>query len=149
MPRHSKLTPEKREAACRDLDALNREASSLCKENKHEEKETKKEKDCRTEGWSEAELAGASPKLKLEESGDRVRGRFVTTKKRLEAGELVFRETPFSLVLLPEHCNTRCNNCLAGPLVAPLSCRRCTQPRYFKSVRPLCDWMSRLDSQAK
>ena len=138
LPRHSKLTPEKREAACRDLDALNREASSLFKENKQDKKETKK--DCQIEGWSGAELAGASPKLKLEESGDRVRGRFVTTKKKLDAGELVFRETPFSLVLLPEHCNTRCNNCLAGPLVAPLSCRRCTQPRYFLSFGPLCGW---------
>ena len=130
--RHSKLTPEKREAACRDLDALNKEAAALCKEEL-ENKEPKK--DCSIDGWSEAELAGGSPKLKLEESGDRVRGRFVTTKEKLEAGELVFRETPFSLVLLPEHCNTRCNHCLAGPLVAPLSCRRCTQPRYFQSVR--------------
>ena len=126
------MTPEKREAACRDLDALNKEAAALCKEEL-ENKEPKK--DCSIDGWSEAELAGGSPKLKLEESGDRVRGRFVTTKEKLEAGELVFRETPFSLVLLPEHCNTRCNHCLAGPLVAPLSCRRCTQPRYFQSVR--------------
>ena len=110
------------------MDALNKEAATLCREEQ-ENKEVLKVKDCQIEGWSEAELIGASPKLKPEESGDRVRGRFVTTKEKLEAGELVFRETPFSLVLLPEHCNTRCNQCLAGPLVAPLSCRRCTQPR--------------------
>ena len=141
MLRHSKLTPEKREAACRDLDALNKEATTLCKEELETE-EPKKEKDCQqTKEWSEAELTGASPKLKLKESGDRVRGRFVTTKEKLEAGELVFRESPFSLVLLPEHCNTRCNQCLAGPLVAPLSCRRCTQPRYCQSV-----WLIGCDS---
>ena len=122
------MTPEKRDAASRDLDALNKEASALCKEelpNKKVETPT----DPQLNGWTEAELAGASPKLRLEESGDKVRGWFVTTRENLEPGELVFREQPFSLVLLPEHCNTRCNQCLAGPLVAPLSCRRCTQPR--------------------
>ena len=48
----------------------------------------------------------------------------------ITSGEVVIRESPFSLVPLPDHSTSRCNLCLQEPLLAPLACSRCTQPRY-------------------
>ena len=75
-------------------------------------------------------LPGAAAKLRLEQSTDPVRGRYVTTAEDIQAGEVLFRESPYSCVLLPPYYSTHCNHCLAGGLVAPVPCRACTQPRY-------------------
>ena len=47
------------------------------------------------------EVAGASCKLQLEMSNDKVRGRYITAREAIQEGEVVFQEAPFSCVLLP------------------------------------------------
>ena len=93
---------ERREAAARDLDALQLEAEALLgKEAAVEEGEEEQEE------WEEGELVGGSAKLRLQTSGDRVKGRFVTAGASVAAGEVVVREAPYSMVLLPDHLTTR------------------------------------------
>ena len=120
----------------RDLTALTTEATSLLDREAGRQEVAKPLE----ERWEEGELPGASHKLRLENSGDKVRGRYVMADTAVAAGELVVREVPYSLVLLPEHSTSRCSQCLSGPLVSPLSCRRCTQPRYCSAGCQTSAW---------
>jgi len=76
-----------------------------------------------------SEMPGASDKLRLESSSDSSRGRFIRVKDDISAGEIVFRESPYSCVLLPPFYSSHCHHCLAQ-LQSPVACVVCTQSRY-------------------
>jgi len=131
----SKLTEDKKAAVVKDIAFLETEAANL------ENKPVKNMKNGSTILADNSILPGASPKLCLEVSNDRVRGRFVTAKEDIKVGEVLFQESPFSCVLLPPFYSSHCNQCLVQ-LVAPVSCKFCTQPRYCSgSCRDLA-WSS-------
>lgn len=67
---HSKLSQEKKEAALKDLVALEKEAITLKSGEKKEDDKDEKV------AWQEGQLPGGSHKLRLESSNDKVRGRF-------------------------------------------------------------------------
>jgi len=119
----SKLSDEKKNAVVKDITALKTEASRLQSKSPLETKNSSPLE------FNNSELPGASSKLKLEVSNDKVRGRYVTSKENIEVGEVLFSESPYSCVLLPPHYSTHCNQCLVQ-LLAPIPCRYCTQTRY-------------------
>eukprot|EP00092_Neocalanus_flemingeri_P090332 GFUD01114410.1.p1 GENE.GFUD01114410.1~~GFUD01114410.1.p1 ORF type:complete len:506 (+),score=194.91 GFUD01114410.1:37-1554(+) len=119
----SKLSDDKKAAIVKDIAALETEAVKL------ESKPAKKTESSSAKELDNLDMPGASTKLELEVSNDRVRGKFVTATENIEVGEVLFHESPYSCVLLPPHYSSHCNQCLIQ-LVAPVSCKFCTQPRY-------------------
>jgi SET and MYND domain-containing protein len=119
----SKLTEEKKRAVVKDIAALKTEAEGLQRNSPLETKISSPLE------FTNPDLPGASPKLRLDVSNDKVRGRFITSNEKIEVGEVLFSESPYSCVLLPPHYSTHCNECLAV-LLAPVPCRYCTQTRY-------------------
>jgi len=119
----SKLSVEQKNAVLKDISALKTEASRL------QSKSPVESENCSPMEFNNPELPGASPKLKLEVSNDKIRGRYVTSNENIEVGEVLFSESPYSCVLLPPHYSTHCNQCLVK-LVAPIPCKYCTQTRY-------------------
>jgi len=122
---HCKLTDLRKLAVLKDITALSQEITRLQQTQTSPEVG---EAEVSALTWSE-DIPGGSEKLKLETSGDKTRGRFVTASQDIEAGEILYRESPYSCVLLPPFYSSHCQHCLAS-LAAPLACRACTQTRY-------------------
>jgi len=119
----SKLSDDKKCEIVKDSNALTIEAGKL------KSKSPVDTEACPPLELSNPDLPGASQKLGLEMSKDKVKGRFVTTEENIEVGEVLFSESPYSCVLLPPFYSSHCNQCLVK-LVAPIACRFCTQTRY-------------------
>ena len=116
----------KKTAVMKDISALSNEALRLQTRRTQEQNGDY----CESEGFREhSEIEGASEKLRLETSSDKTRGRYLTAAQSVKEGEILFQETPFSCVLLPPFYSSHCHDCLA-PLLAPVPCSVCTQPRY-------------------
>lgn len=124
---HAKLPENRKLAVMKDISALSNEIIRLKQSHTSPSSESVAEPRL---AYSE-EMAGASNKLKLQTSSDKTRGRFVTARESVLAGEVLFREEPYSSVLLPPFYSSHCYHCL-GSLSAPLSCTACTQTRYCK-----------------
>jgi len=120
---YSKLAEDKKSAVRRDISALEKEALKL-----ESESLVVSETSSILE-FENRDFPGASDKLQLKYSNDKVRGRYVVAKDHIQTGEIIFSETPYSWVLLPSFYSTHCSQCLAQ-LVAPVPCRLCTQARY-------------------
>ena len=124
----AKLVENKKAAVIKDISALNNEVTRL--ESSKNRKQSEDDSDSDADAFSEhSDIQGASEKLKLETSNDKTRGRYLTASERVKEGEILFQETPFSCVLLPPYYSSHCHDCLA-PLLAPVPCIVCTQPRY-------------------
>jgi len=54
---------------------------------------------------------GAAESVMLNFSKEGEVGRFVTSSKDLKAGDVVFCETPFASVLIPEFYESYCHHC--------------------------------------
>jgi len=121
-----KLSEEKKASVIRDVNAMNQEVESLLKRQLSQEKSPCEEA---SPVFNNPSLPQASPKLVLENSDEKIRGRFVTTKTAIEEGEVLFSETPYSSVLLPDQYSSHCHHCYRQ-LSAPVPCKKCTQPRY-------------------
>ena len=121
---YAKLPDNRRLAVLKDINALSNEISRL----KLKHPKTSQERQSPPLASSK-DIPGASEKLRVETSGDKTRGRFITTSRDISAGEVVFQETPYSCVLLPPYYSSHCHHCL-GRLVAPVACTACTQTRY-------------------
>ena len=76
----SKLSDERKNAVVKDITALKTEASRL------QSKSPLENKKCSSLDLNNPDLPGASSKLKLEVSNDKVRGRYVTSKENIEVG---------------------------------------------------------------
>ena len=124
---HARLAENRKLAVMKDISALSSEIARLQQSKTSPSSEEAEEPSL---AYSE-EMAGASKKLQLQTSSDKTRGRFVTARENLEAGEVLFLEKPYSCVLLPPFYSSHCHHCLA-PLLAPVSCLVCTQPRYCR-----------------
>ena len=121
----AKLAENRKLSVMKDISALSNEITRLQQSHTSPSSEEAGEPSL---ACSE-EMAGASKKLKMQKSTDKTRGRFVTASQSLQAGEVLFREEPYSWVLLPPFYSSHCHHCLAS-LTAPLSCSACTQTRY-------------------
>ena len=106
----------------KDVSALSNEVARL--QTNHSEDTNNYHLELVDEFQVHKEVAGASYKLQLETSNDKVRGRYITAREAIQ-------EAPFSCVLLPPFYSSHCHHCLA-PLLAPVSCLVCTQPRYCR-----------------
>ena len=126
---HAKLPENKKAAAMKDVSALSNEVARL--QTCHSEDTNNYHLELVDEFQVHKEVAGASYKLQLETSNDKVRGRYITAREAIQEGEVVFQEAPFSCVLLPPFYSSHCHHCLA-PLLAPVFCLVCTQPRYCR-----------------
>ena len=115
---HAKLPENRKLAVMKDISALSNEIIRLKQSHTSPSSESVAEPRL---AYSE-EMAGASNKLKLQTSSDKTRGRFVTARENLEAGEVLFLEKPYSCVLLPPFYSSHCHHCLA-PL-APVCVQR-------------------------
>ena len=124
---HARLAENRKLAVMKDISALSSEIVRLQQTKTSPSSEEAGEPSLT---YSE-EMTGASNKLRLQTSTDKTRGRFVTARESLEAGEVLFREEPYSCVLLPPFYSSHCHHCLAS-LSAPLACPACTQTRYCK-----------------
>lgn len=124
-----KLTEDKKEAIIRDIAAVRTEAVTLKEAQDKQDNVCSNEKMKPYPVFSNPRLPYSNPKLSLETSNDRVRGRFVTTSADISTGEVLFSESPYSSVLLSEHYSSHCHSCYT-PLLSAISCRKCSQPRY-------------------
>jgi len=124
---HAKLQENKKVSVIKDISALNNEVIRLKKKQKQESFD--KKKDPKRDFTENKNIPGASSKLRLEKSNDKVRARYLSACEDIETGEILFSESPFSCVLLPPFYSTNCHHCLIK-LQAPVSCLVCTQPRY-------------------
>ncbi len=57
----------------------------------------------------------------------------------VKIGDVLFCETPYSSVLLPEHYASHCHHCYKVLLVA-VPCLKCTQPRYCSESCRIKSW---------
>ena len=110
----------------KDVSALSNEVARL--QTSHSEDTNNNHLKLVEEFQVHEEVAGASRKLQLETSNDKVRGRYITAREAIQEGEVVFQEAPFSCVLLPPFYSSHC----LAPLLAPVFCLVCTQPRYCR-----------------
>jgi len=123
----AKLKEDKVQSVTRDLAALRQELASLLSKEKDESRND--DVDVRYPKFNNSSLPHANPKLNLQNSKDKIRGRFVTSCEEISQGEIMFSEEPYSAVLLPEQYSTHCHHCFTK-YVALMPCRKCTQPRY-------------------
>ena len=128
---HAKLVDPKKKAVLKDIAALTNEVTRLQAVKKRESFNKEESSESRDLFAESQQFPGASEGLKLETSTDVVRGRFVIAKDPIKEGDIVFRESPYSCVLLPPFYSTNCHHCLAK-LQAPLACVTCTQTRYCR-----------------
>ena len=129
---YAKLQENRKASVVKDVSALNNEVMRLKTKQKHEsfEKEVEPNRDF----IEHEEIPGASLKLRLERSNDKVRARYLTASEKIDIGEILFSEAPFSCVLLPPFYASNCHHCLIQ-LKAPVSCLVCTQTRYCRSEK--------------
>ena len=126
----AKLQENKKNAVIKDISALNNEVLQL--QNKQKEDESGTDNKVKDEFVEHKEITGASSKLQLEFSNDKICGRYLTAGESVDEGEVLFQEKPYSCVLLPPFYSSHCHHCLAQ-IMAPVPCLVCTQPRYCRS----------------
>jgi len=124
-----KLSEDKKEAIIRDIAAVRTEAVTLKEDKDKQDNLGSNEKVKPYPVFTNPSLPHSNPKLSLHTSNERIRGRFVTTSADISTGEVLFSEAPYSSVLLSEHYSSHCHSCYT-PLLSPISCSRCSQPRY-------------------
>lgn len=136
----AKLLENRKTAVIKDISALNNEVARLHSSNHTQSVRGGCDSDS-DEFREHSDIPGASDKLKLETSNDKIRGRYLRATEIVKEGEILFRESPFSCVLLPPFYSSHCHHCLA-PLLAPVSCSVCTQPRYCSGICRDAAWES-------
>ena len=108
-----KLTREKKESLLRDIQSLMAESERLSQS----ENPQPLPRDVPPNLDENLDLPGAATFLTLK-SEPGARGRHVTTEKDITAGEVLFSETPFASVQIPEHSSTHCHHCYIRFLVS-------------------------------
>ncbi len=128
-----RLPTKRRDSIAKDIKALITEINSV-KEGENGKGKLPEKDDAQTDfeffkGEDNPSLPGASACLEMRESPSH--GRHIVALKELSAGQLLFSETPYCSVLLPEHYSTHCHHChVALVVVTAVPCLECTQPRY-------------------
>ncbi|XP_071790711.1 SET and MYND domain-containing protein 4-like isoform X1 [Asterias amurensis] len=72
-------------------------------------------------------LANASRSLDLQHSADR--GRYLVAEVPVSAGELLIKEVPYAVLLLPEYHSTHCHQC-CRKTINPIPCPDCIYVQY-------------------
>jgi len=122
-----KLAPEKKESMIRDINALMAEAKSTSQRLSQDEPIIPAQILEPPSLPNHSSLPGAASILELKHENNR--GRFVIANKPVKVGDVLFSELPYASILLPEHYSSHCHHC-HKELTAPVSCIKCTQPRY-------------------